>query len=174
MNDHDLRIYDSILGLLCDEDNPTPIVRLNRVAPFKHTTIYAKLEWYNPFGAVKDRIAANLIADAEEKGLLEGITKLVEPTSGNTGMGLAMIANAKGYTLTTPLSEAIPLEKRSVLRFFGCDVIELDDTLGQPQNNLAYLLVGGHRSGPQQHGRLPAARLVVPAHREARRDPRDL
>ena len=116
MNDHTLRKYDSMLGLLCDVDNPTPIVKLNRVTPYKHTTVYAKLEWYNPFGAVKDRIAANLVADAEERGELDGITKLVEPTSGNTGMGLAMIANAKGYTLTTPLSDAIPQEKRSVLR----------------------------------------------------------
>ncbi len=65
MNDHKLRVYDSILGLLSGEDNPTPVVRLNRVTPFKHTKVYAKLEWYNPFGAVKDRIAANLVADAE-------------------------------------------------------------------------------------------------------------
>ena len=67
MNDHTLRVYDSILGLRCDAENPTPLVRLNRVSPFRHTTVYAKLEWYNPFGAVKDRIAANLIADAEER-----------------------------------------------------------------------------------------------------------
>jgi cysteine synthase/rhodanese-related sulfurtransferase len=118
-----------MLGLLCDADNPTPIVRLNRVTPYKHTQVYAKLEWYNPFGAVKDRVASNLVRDAEEKGLLGDVKKLVEPTSGNTGMGLAMIANAKGYSLTTPLSDAIPAEKRNVLRFFGCDVIELDDDL---------------------------------------------
>jgi len=129
MNDHRLRNYDSMLGLLCDADNPTPIVRLNRVTPYKHTQVYAKLEWYNPFGAVKDRVASNLVRDAEEKGLLGDVKKLVEPTSGNTGMGLAMIANAKGYSLTTPLSDAIPAEKRNVLRFFGCDVIELDDDL---------------------------------------------
>jgi cysteine synthase/rhodanese-related sulfurtransferase len=118
-----------MLGLLCDADNPTPIVRLNRVLPYQHTQVFAKLEWYNPFGAVKDRVAWNLVRDAEESGVLGDIKKLVEPTSGNTGMGLAMIANAKGYTLTTPLSDAIPAEKRNVLRFFGCDVIELDDDL---------------------------------------------
>ncbi len=129
MNDHRLRTYDSMLGLLCDVDNPTPIVRLNRVTPYKHTQVYAKLEWYNPFGAVKDRVAWNLVRDAEEQGLLGDVKNLVEPTSGNTGMGLAMIANAKGYKLTTPLSDAIPAEKRNVLRFFGCDVIELDDDL---------------------------------------------
>ena len=53
---HALRVYDSVLGLLSSEENPTPLVRLNRVVPFRHATIYAKLEWYNPFGAVKDRI----------------------------------------------------------------------------------------------------------------------
>ena len=54
LNDHGLRVYDSILGLLSSADNPTPLVRLNRVSPFRHTQVYAKLEWYNPFGVVKD------------------------------------------------------------------------------------------------------------------------
>ena len=141
MNDHKLRVYDSILGLRSGEDNPTPVVRLNRVTPFRHTQVYAKLEWYNPFGAVKDRIAANLVEDAEGRGLLGDDQKLVEPTSGNTGMALAMIANAKGYSLRTPLSVMIPLEKRTVLRFFGSDVIELQDTLcpapGAPEGAIA-------------------------------------
>ena len=141
MLDHRLRIYDSMVDLLPDVDNPTPLVRINRVVPFQHARVYGKLEWYNPFGAVKDRIAANLIADAEERGVLEDGQKLVEPTSGNTGMGLAMISNVKGYSLTTPLSTAIPLEKRIMLRFFGADVIELDDDLcpapGAPEGAIA-------------------------------------
>ena len=140
-NDNARRVFDSILGLLSNEENPTPLVRLNRVVPFKHAQVYAKLEWYNPFGAVKDRIAANMIRDAEERGILSPGKKLVEPTSGNTGFGLAMIGNAKGYSLQTPLSAAIPLEKRTVLRFFGSDVIELDDTLcpapGAPEGAIA-------------------------------------
>ena len=141
MNDHRLRVYDTMLGLLSGEDNPTPLVRLNRVTPYEHTRVYAKLEWYNPFGAVKDRIAANLVEDAEARGHLSDHQKLVEPTSGNTGMALAMIANAKGYSLRTPLSVMIPLEKRTVLRFFGSDVIELQDTLcpapGAPEGAIA-------------------------------------
>ncbi len=136
-DDHARRVYDSMLGLLSGEDNPTPMVRLRRVVPFAHAQVYAKLEWYNPFGAVKDRVAANMIRDGEERGALSAGSKLVEPTSGNTGMGLAMVGNAKGYSLTTPLSAAIPQEKRSVLRFFGADVIELSDALcpapGQPE-----------------------------------------
>jgi cysteine synthase/rhodanese-related sulfurtransferase len=140
-DDHSLRIYDSILGLLSNEQNPTPLVRLNKVTGFQHTHVYAKLEWYNPFGAVKDRIAANLISDAEERGELGPGKQLVEATSGNTGLGLAMIGNAKGYSLETPLSDAIPLEKRTVLRFFGTSVVELDDSLcpmpGAPEGAIA-------------------------------------
>jgi cysteine synthase/rhodanese-related sulfurtransferase len=139
--DHTLRVYDSILGLLSDADNPTPLVRLNKVVPFKHAQVFAKLEWYNPFGAVKDRIAANMIRDAEERGVLSSGKKLVEATSGNTGLGLAMLGNAKGYPLETPLSAAIPLEKRTVLRFFGSTVVELDDSLcpapGAPEGAIA-------------------------------------
>lgn len=130
-----------MLGLLSGEDNPTPLVRLTKTAPFKNVKIYGKLEWYNPFGAVKDRVAANLVADAEAKKTLAPGLNLVEPTSGNTGLGLAMIGNAKGYPLRTPLSSAIPIEKRAVLKFFGTDLIELDDTLcpapGAPEGAIA-------------------------------------
>ena len=129
MPDHATRVYEGMLEMLSGEENPTPIVRLNRVVPFSQTRIYAKLEWYNPFGSVKDRVAHNLLRDADEKGLLADGQQLVEPTSGNTGMGLAMIANAKGYTLTTPLSDKIPAEKRVMLRMFGSNVEELDDDL---------------------------------------------
>jgi cysteine synthase/rhodanese-related sulfurtransferase len=140
-HDPALRIYDSIEGLLSSEENPTPLVRLNRVTGLQHAKVYAKLEWYNPFGAIKDRIAANMVRDAEERGVLQPGKKLVEPTSGNTGLGLAMIGNVKGYKLQTPLSAAIPLEKRTVLRFFGSDVVELDDSLcpapGAPEGAIA-------------------------------------
>jgi cysteine synthase len=118
-----------MLEMLSDEENPTPIVRLNHVVPLKHAKVYAKLEWYNPFGSVKDRVAHNLIREADANGLLGDGQQLVEPTSGNTGMGLAMIANAKGYSLTTPLSNKIPAEKRIMLRLFGSNVEELNDDL---------------------------------------------
>ena len=129
MPNHATRVYGGITEMLSTEENPTPIVRLNRVVPHKRAKIYAKLERYNPFGSVKDRVAENLLRDADEKGLLSEGQQLVEPTSGNTGMGLAMLANAKGYTLTTPLSNKIPAEKRVMLRMFGTNVEELDDDL---------------------------------------------
>ena len=127
MSDHSKRIYDSILDLLPGVENPTPLVRITRISPFKHTTVYAKLEWYNPFGAVKDRIAASLLRDADEKGIK--LEHLVEPTSGNTGMALAMIANARKLLFTATLSIAIPEEKRAALRAFGAELVELSDDL---------------------------------------------
>lgn len=150
--DHDRRVYESILDLLPDEDNPTPLVRLRHVVPFAAARVYAKLEWYNPFGAVKDRIAANMVRDAEEHHRLESGGKLVEPTSGNTGLGLTMVGNAKGYPLRAPLSSAIPIEKRAALRFFGCDLIELDDSLcpapGAPEGAIARAMdIAEHEPG---------------------------
>jgi cysteine synthase/rhodanese-related sulfurtransferase len=148
---HRTRVYDSILELLPDVDNPTPLVRLHRVVPFRHARVYAKLEWYNPFGAVKDRVAANLVRDAEERGQLPPHTHLVEPTSGNTGIGLAMMANAKGYTLTATLSNKIPIEKRISLRLFGTELIELEDELcpapGAPEGAIALAAEIGERPG---------------------------
>ena len=149
MANHSLRVYENMLEMLSNADNPTPIVRLNKVVPFQHTQVYAKLEWYNPFGAVKDRVAANLIADAERRG--DQLSNLVEPTSGNTGMGLAMVSNARGYQFTATLSKAIPLEKRSALRLFGTQLIELEDDLcpmpGQPEGAMARAAEMGAQDG---------------------------
>lgn len=126
---HDRRVYDNIVQLLSDETNPTPLVRLNKVTGLKHAELYAKLEWCNPFGSVKDRVGANLILDAEERGSIKEGTKIVEPTSGNTGLGLVMMANTRNLSVTVPISTRVPLEKRNALRFFGAQLIELDDDL---------------------------------------------
>ncbi len=152
MTDFSLRVYDSMMDMLSSAENPTPIVRLNRVSPFKHTKVYAKLEWYNPFGAVKDRVAANLVRDAEERGVK--ISNLVEPTSGNTGMGLAMISNAKQYKFTATLSLKIPAEKRSSLRVFGANLVELNDELcplpGAPEGAMSKATEMGKQPGWHQ------------------------
>lgn len=149
MSDHSLRTYDSILDLLPTEENPTPIVRLRHIGGFQHAVVYAKLEWYNPFGAIKDRVAASLVRDAEERGVQ--LENLVEPTSGNTGIGLAMIANARQLGFSATLSNQIPLEKRSALRLFGTDLVELDDDLcpmpGQPEGAMEKARELGERPG---------------------------
>jgi len=137
----DPRVYESILDLLPDVDNPTPLVKLRRVTPFEHAEVYAKLEWYNPFGSVKDRVAASMIREAQIEGAISEGQKLVEPTSGNTGLGLTMMSNVNGYRLTTPLSNGIPQEKRNLLRLFGAEVEELEDDLcpapGAPEGAIA-------------------------------------
>jgi cysteine synthase/rhodanese-related sulfurtransferase len=149
MTDFGLRVYDSVLDMQSSAENPTPLVRLTKVVPFKHTKVYAKLEWYNPFGAVKDRVAANLVRDAEARGLK--LENLVEPTSGNTGMGLAMVCNAKKLKLTATLSLAIPAEKRATLRVFGANLVELADDLcplpGAPEGAMARATEMGQRPG---------------------------
>ena len=83
MSNESLRVYDSVLGMLSSADNPTPLVRLNRVTPFQQTVVYAKLEWYNPFGSVKDRVAANMLGDAQDRGV--PTSKLAEPVCGARG-----------------------------------------------------------------------------------------
>ena len=149
--DHTLRVYESILELLPSEENPTPLVRLQKTVP-EQFRVYAKLEWYNPFGAVKDRIAANMLRDAERRGLTP-LKRLIEPTSGNTGIGLAMMANAHGFALRTPVSQAIPQEKKTTLRFLGSDVVEIPDSLcpdpSSPDGAIA-TAKGIARSNPDQ------------------------
>jgi cysteine synthase/rhodanese-related sulfurtransferase len=139
MSDPSLRVYESLLDMMSSADNPTPLVRLNKVVPFRYAKVYAKLEWYNPFGAVKDRVAYNLLRDAEERGL--DLSHLVEPTSGNTGMALALLSNLRGYHFSATISSAIPLEKRSALRLFGTELVELEDALcpmpGAPEGAMA-------------------------------------
>jgi cysteine synthase/rhodanese-related sulfurtransferase len=125
MADHNLKVYDDMLELSCNENNPTPLVKLNKLNPFKNLKIYSKLEWYNPFGSMKDRPALNMIENA---GNIPS-KKLVEPTSGNTGLGLAAVSNLKGLTLKATVSTEIPEEKKVVLRFLGADVSEVPDTL---------------------------------------------
>ncbi|KAF1690566.1 cysteine synthase A [Pseudoxanthomonas taiwanensis] len=113
-----MAIYDSIL----DTIGRTPVVRLHRVAP-PHVELYAKVEAFNPGGSVKDRLALAIILDAEAKGLLKPGDTIVEATSGNTGVALAMVAAARGYKFVATMVETFSVERRKLMRAFGAKVI---------------------------------------------------
>jgi len=101
----------------------TPIVRLNRVAPENSATIYAKLESFNPMWSVKDRIAKAMIEVGERKGFVKTGTTIIEPTSGNTGIGLAMVCAVKGYKLILVMPETMTIERRRVLAALGAQLV---------------------------------------------------
>ncbi len=101
----------------------TPLVRLNRIAAGVRPRVYAKLEFTNPGGSVKDRIATYLVADAEKRGLLKVGGTIIEPTSGNTGVGLAMLAAVRGYRAVFTMPDKVSEEKRALLRAYGAKVI---------------------------------------------------
>src|SRR5215472_16856938 len=111
-------IYDSILGTI----GKTPVVRIQRLAP-KHVTMYAKCEFFNPLGSVKDRLAIGIIEDAERSGALKPGQTVVEATSGNTGIALAMVCAAKGYPFVAVMSETFSVERLRVMRILGAKVI---------------------------------------------------
>jgi cysteine synthase A len=111
-------IYDSILGTI----GRTPIVRIQRIAP-AHVTLYAKCEFFNPLGSVKDRLAIALIEDAEARGALKPGQTVIEATSGNTGIALAMVCAAKGYPFVAVMVESFSVERRRIMRMLGAKVI---------------------------------------------------
>jgi cysteine synthase len=111
-------IYDSIL----DTIGRTPIVRINRLAP-AHVTMYVKCEFFNPLSSVKDRLAIAIIEDAERTGALKPGQTVVEATSGNTGIALAMVCAAKGYPFVATMAESFSVERRRIMRILGAKVI---------------------------------------------------
>ncbi len=108
----------------------TPIVRINKLNPNSNTTIYAKLEGFNPTGSIKDRIALAMIEQAEAEGKLVKGKIIIEPTSGNTGVALAMIGVVKGYDVEIVMSDAVSTERRTMIRAFGGTVTLTDGKLG--------------------------------------------
>lgn len=112
------RLYDTVLDTIGD----TPCIRINRIAP-KHVSVYVKAEAFNPGGSVKDRLATNIIEAAERDGRLKPGQTVVEATSGNTGIGLAMVCAAKGYPLVITMAESFSVERRKLMRFLGAQVV---------------------------------------------------
>jgi cysteine synthase A len=110
--------YDNILGTVGN----TPVVRINKLAP-AGINLYVKIEAFNPLGSVKDRLALGIIEDAERTGALKPGQTVIEATSGNTGIGLAMVCAQKGYPLVVTMAESFSIERRKLMRFLGAKVI---------------------------------------------------
>ena len=112
-------IYNSVTELI----GKTPIVKLNKIVPEDSADVFVKLEFFNPGGSVKDRIALSMIEKAEHDGLLKPGDTIIEPTSGNTGIGLSMVGVAKGYKVIIVMSETMSIERRLLMKGYGAELI---------------------------------------------------
>ena len=123
-----VKVYDSILDLV----GKTPLVELKRIEEKEglQAKLIAKVESFNPAGSVKDRIAKAMIEDAEAKGLLKEGSVIIEPTSGNTGIGLAAAATVKGYRMILTMPETMSVERRNIVKAYGAEVVLTDGTKG--------------------------------------------
>jgi len=123
-----MRVVNNITQLI----GQTPMVKLNRVVPEGAAEVYAKLESFNPGGSVKDRIALNMIESAEAEGILKAGGTIIEPTSGNTGIGLAMVGAAKGYKVILTMPDTMSIERRKILKAFGAEILLTPGEKGMP------------------------------------------
>lgn len=147
-----MALYDSIL----DTVGNTPIVKLQRLAP-QQVSVYAKVESFNPGGSVKDRLALAIILDAEARGLLKPGDTIVEATSGNTGVALAMVAAARGYKFVATMVETFSVERRKLMRAYGAKVILT------PAAERGSGMVRKARELAEQHGWFLASQFANPA-----------
>ncbi len=112
-------VAQNVLELICN----TPLVKINKLTDSSMATVYGKMESFSPGYSVKDRICLSMISDAEQKGLLNKDTVIVEPTSGNTGIGLALVCAVKGYRLILTMPETMSVERRQLLKRFGAELV---------------------------------------------------
>ncbi|TQU53267.1 cysteine synthase A, partial [Xanthomonas perforans] len=147
-----MALYDNIL----DTIGRTPVVKLQRLAP-DNVTLYVKVESFNPGGSVKDRLALAIILDAEQRGLLKPGDTIVEATSGNTGVALAMVAAARGYKFVATMVETFSIERRKLMRAYGAKVILT------PAAERGSGMVRKAKELAEQHGWFLASQFANPA-----------
>lgn len=143
------RIYSDITETVGE----TPLVRLNRITEGVKATVAAKLESFNPLGSVKDRVAVSMIEDAEAAGRIDDQTVIVEPTSGNTGIGLAFVCAARGYKLVLTMPDTMSRERRRLLKALGAELVLTPGAEGMPgavEKAEALAAQGPHTFMPQQ------------------------
>lgn len=134
-------IYNNVYELIGN----TPVVKIKDVLNDTDAEIYLKLEWFNPGGSVKDRIALNMIEAAEKEGLLTKGDTIIEPTSGNTGIGIAMMAAAKGYKAILTMPDSLSVERRTILKGYGAELILTEAAKGMKESiKVAQELVEKH------------------------------
>lgn len=123
-----MKIFDSVSRLI----GGTPLLKLNNLSKKLglNTPIIAKLEAFNPAGSAKDRVALSILNDAEEKGILKADTVIIEPTSGNTGIGLAALCSERGYRLILTMPETMSIERRNLLKAYGAEIVLTEGSLG--------------------------------------------
>ena len=127
--DHAARVYGDVFEMLPCEANPSPMVRLNRANPVEGFELFAKLEWMNPFGSIKDRAAWCILRDLEQRGEVTDVRGIVEPTSGNTGISLAAMAAARGHHMRAVVPNKVPMEKKILLKICGAELDVVNDEL---------------------------------------------
>ena len=158
-----MKTYEKITDLI----GGTPLLKLsNFIKENKlEADVYGKLEYFNPAGSVKDRIAFAMITDAEKKGLLKAGSVIIEPTSGNTGIGLAAVAASKGYRIILTMPETMSVERRNLLKAYGAELVLTDGAKGmkgaiEKANELAASIPGGFIPGQFTNPANPAAHFA--------------
>jgi cysteine synthase A len=162
----------AVFGSILEAVGNTPVVQLSRLTPGDSARLFAKIEGMNPMGSVKDRVAVGMVVDAERKGLLKPGATVVEPTSGNTGIGLAMVCAVKGYKLILTMPETMSSERRRMLSALGAELVLTPGELGMKgavdrAGEIAETTPGAfmpqqfrNRSNPDTHERTTAAEIV--------------
>lgn len=163
-------IYNSITELIGN----TPLLRLNKYVQKRglKAEILAKLEYFNPAGSVKDRVALNMVLDAEQKGLLKAGGIIIEPTSGNTGIGLALVAAARGYKLILTMPETMSEERRKLVKAYGAEIVLTEGAKGMSgaiekaeelKNSIPGSIIAGqfeNPANPEAHRKTTALEII--------------